>query len=134
MEKRVTHTYAELEISPAAYDEIAKALRAAGYDHVFHGPPDAGVIDMNGIGLLRQTPERCEHGCLLSEVCDACKVEPQGYEAGRRAGLEHAAAVMYTLSQEIAGLFENATIKTQVSDQRTVQLADIAKNPKNPAS
>ena len=44
---RVTHTYATLEISKAAYDEIAEKLRAAEYDHAF----DGGLIDMHGIAL-----------------------------------------------------------------------------------
>lgn len=44
----MTHTYAELEISRAAWDEIAQKLRAAGYDHAF---VDENTIDMHGIGL-----------------------------------------------------------------------------------
>jgi len=52
----MTHTYAELEVSRATYDEIAQKLRAAGYQHVFinAGPPDAATptIDMHGIGLI----------------------------------------------------------------------------------
>lgn len=48
---RITHTYATLEISAAAYDEIALKLRAAGYVHAFH--PGSSAIDMQGIGLLR---------------------------------------------------------------------------------
>lgn len=43
----MTYTYAILDVSPAAYKEIADKLRAAGYDQAFH----AGVIDMHGIGL-----------------------------------------------------------------------------------
>lgn len=43
-----THTYAVLDLSKAAYDEIAEKLRAAGYDHAFM---DNGVIDMHGIGV-----------------------------------------------------------------------------------
>jgi hypothetical protein len=46
---RTTHTLATLEISAAAYDEIASKLRAAGYDHVFVD----GLVDMKGIGLER---------------------------------------------------------------------------------
>jgi hypothetical protein len=42
------HTIATLAISPAAFDEIASKLRAAGYAHVFGAN---GVIDMSGIGL-----------------------------------------------------------------------------------
>lgn len=44
----MTYTYAELEISRAAWDEIAQKLRAAGYDHAF---VDENTIDMHGIGL-----------------------------------------------------------------------------------
>jgi len=50
----MTHTYAELEVSRATYDEIAQKLREAGYDHVFM--PERGretpTIDMHGIGLI----------------------------------------------------------------------------------
>lgn len=48
-----THTLAELELSQAAYDEIAKKLRDAGYDHAFGLGCDEGVIDMHGIGIVR---------------------------------------------------------------------------------
>ena len=44
---RATHTYAVLDVSEAAYTEIADKLKAAGYDHAF----DNGVIDMHGIAL-----------------------------------------------------------------------------------
>lgn len=47
---RQTHTVAELPLSPSAYDEIAAALRAAGYDHVFL---EDGLIDMSGIGVTK---------------------------------------------------------------------------------
>lgn len=49
MSERPTHTLAILELSRAAYDEIARKLRAAGYDHVFG--PDGKRIDMTGIGV-----------------------------------------------------------------------------------
>src|SRR5687768_10458814 len=55
MPLRQTHTYAELEVSAAAYDEVADKLKAAGYDHAFQD----GVIDMHGIALTRgPEPER----------------------------------------------------------------------------
>lgn len=44
-----THTYAELELSKSAYDEIAKKLRSAGYDHAFM---ENGAIDMHGIVII----------------------------------------------------------------------------------
>lgn len=49
-----THTYAALEVSAAAYDEIAAKLRAAEYHHAFD--TEEGVIDMNGLALLRAEP------------------------------------------------------------------------------
>lgn len=44
---RTTHTYAVLEITFEAWEEIADKLRAAGYDHAF----DGDVIDMHGIAV-----------------------------------------------------------------------------------
>lgn len=46
-----THTYAELVVSKAAYDEIRALLKTAGYGHAFM---DDGTIDMHGIGLTRE--------------------------------------------------------------------------------
>lgn len=47
---RTTYTFAELEVSPATYDEIRQLLEEAGYRHAFL---DGGAIDMHGIGLVR---------------------------------------------------------------------------------
>ena len=46
----MTHTYAELEVSKAVYEEIRGKLLAAGYDHAFNN----GVIDMHGIALVEE--------------------------------------------------------------------------------
>ncbi len=49
-----THTYAVLDVSPAAYQEIRGKLDAAGYSHAFHdseGDNGSEVIDMHGIAL-----------------------------------------------------------------------------------
>lgn len=48
----MTYTYALLEVSPEAYDEIRKKLEAAGYQHAFGAD---GEIDMHGIALTRET-------------------------------------------------------------------------------
>lgn len=45
---RQTHTYVELGLSQAAYDEIKQKLADAGYQHAFM---DDGAIDMHGIGV-----------------------------------------------------------------------------------
>lgn len=47
-----THTYATLEISVPAFEEIAQKLKAAGYDHSFVVKKgEKTVIDMHGIAL-----------------------------------------------------------------------------------
>lgn len=48
----MTYTYAILEVSTAAFEEIAGKLRAAGYDQAFHDEDDGVVIDMHGIALI----------------------------------------------------------------------------------
>ena len=50
----MTYTYALLDVSAAAYDEIAAKLHAAEYDHAFH---EGGAIDMHGIALMRAPPQ-----------------------------------------------------------------------------
>jgi hypothetical protein len=52
MRLRTTHTFALLELSPAAYDEIAGKLREADYHHAF--VDDEGTIDMHGIGIVKK--------------------------------------------------------------------------------
>lgn len=48
----MTYTYAILEVSQAAYDEIAEKLRDVHYHQVFHEDDDGRVvIDMHGIAL-----------------------------------------------------------------------------------
>jgi len=51
----VTHTYAILEVSPVAYEEIRKKLADAGYEDQFidEGDGDGIVIDMHGIALKK---------------------------------------------------------------------------------
>lgn len=43
----MTYTYAVLDVSREAYDEIRGKLEAAGYQHAFHDD----LIDMHGIAL-----------------------------------------------------------------------------------
>ena len=56
----MSHTYATLEISAQAFDEIAAKLRDAGYDHAFD---DGGMtIDMHGLGLVKAQPSTTPEG------------------------------------------------------------------------
>lgn len=50
MRLRTTHTIAELELSPAAYDEIKQKLLDADYGHAIM---EDGTVDMSGIGVTR---------------------------------------------------------------------------------
>lgn len=49
----MTYTYALLEVSEAAYEEVAKKLREGGYDEAFHEQEEGVVIDMHGIALVK---------------------------------------------------------------------------------
>lgn len=52
----MSHTFALLEVSPAAYAEIRENLKAAGYDHALHGD---GVIDLHGLALTTEHEAGC---------------------------------------------------------------------------
>jgi hypothetical protein len=73
----MTYTYAELEVSPAAYEEIADKLKAAGYDHAFHAREDGRgyTVDMHGIGLTKADAFEQAQEVLQREPCahpDVC--------------------------------------------------------------
>lgn len=60
----MTHTYALLELSQSAYDEIAGKMRDAGYGHAFD--KEEGAIDMHGIGVSRAAePKEHESGYYM---------------------------------------------------------------------
>jgi hypothetical protein len=67
----MTHTYVIMELSEAAYREIADQMRAAGYDHAFGKD---GEIDMHGIavartvGAINASPKR-----LTDQHCATCQ-------------------------------------------------------------
>jgi hypothetical protein len=53
-----TRTLALLKVSKAVYDEIRIALEAAGYgDEMWREYDGRPVIDMNGIGIMRNDDE-----------------------------------------------------------------------------
>lgn len=54
----MTYTYATLEVSPAAFEEIRAKLEAAGYDDQIRKSslhPSEDLIDMHGLALVRQS-------------------------------------------------------------------------------
>ncbi len=71
----MTHTYVELEISPAAFTEIREKLEDAGYQHAFM---DEATIDMHGIAVTLELPEGLKDSMTCLE---------RGREVLRRWGL-----------------------------------------------
>lgn len=53
----MTHTYAKLALTEAAYDEIKQKLEKAGYaDQFIYNPdgPACPIIDMHGIAVVQE--------------------------------------------------------------------------------
>jgi hypothetical protein len=76
-----TYTYAILEVSERAYEEIKRGLLKAGYKHALTGAGrEKNVLDMHGIALqkkriparmacnMHQEQRLCKNG-----VCHQCK-------------------------------------------------------------
>jgi hypothetical protein len=63
---RQTHTYVNLEISQAAFDEIEGLLKAAKYDHLLQD----GKVMMEGIALI--PPEQPQENDSEDPKCDVC--------------------------------------------------------------
>lgn len=82
MTLRQTHTVVELGVSPAAYDEIAKKLRDAGYDHVFF---EEGLIDLTGIAIVKEAVESALVQCIEGET----KYQLYGTGTGEPKGILH---------------------------------------------
>jgi DNA-directed RNA polymerase subunit F len=54
----MTHTYAILEVTPGAYEEIRTRLEAGGYADAFHRDDGQEVIDLHGLALKATGPLR----------------------------------------------------------------------------
>jgi hypothetical protein len=61
----VTHTYAVLEVSDAAHDEIRKLLEDAGYRDQLHEEDGRLLIDMHGIALAKRVAPEEEPRCVV---------------------------------------------------------------------
>jgi hypothetical protein len=81
----MTHTYAILEISQAAFDEIKTKLEAAGYQHAFEpNAQDVALIDMHGIALKSDGVVNLgRHQCYCGEyeTCNVCIEESRRFQA-----------------------------------------------------
>lgn len=66
----MTYTYAIMEISQSAYDEIATKMRDADYGHAFGAD---GEIDMHGIAVMPiQVEQPVAPSNLRWYVCPTC--------------------------------------------------------------
>lgn len=50
----MTYTFALLEVSDAAFEEIAAKLKEAGYEEAFFAEDGDEAIDMHGIALTKK--------------------------------------------------------------------------------
>ena len=70
----MTRTYAMLELSEAAYEEIKAKLEQAGYQHAFKDNPNAPAsptIDMHGIAIRPEVEMIGEEESLEGWPCRA---------------------------------------------------------------
>lgn len=88
-----THTFATLELSAAAYDEIREKLEKAGYQHAFL---EEGAIDMHGLGVTRAAEVPCTESPDVSQLAmaysealnDANGLCRSAYAIACRAGIQ----------------------------------------------
>jgi hypothetical protein len=67
----MSYTYALLEVSAGTYQEIARKLKKAGYDHAFNAD---GAIDMHGIAVMPAAP--VHDAGLHCTTCQCNKLHP----------------------------------------------------------
>lgn len=72
---RTTHSFANLQVSQATYDEIMQLLMKANYYHAFikQNKEDNVLIDMHGIALSRD-PIKATPPELTEEEKDSLKM------------------------------------------------------------
>jgi hypothetical protein len=103
----MTRTYAVLEVTPMAYQEIRQRLEKAGYQHAI----DNDKIDMHGIALQaleKAKPTPVEVGTLLSHRTKRGMVELM--LAGERIQMDVEKA------REVVGMLQQA-IEAAISDE-----------------
>jgi hypothetical protein len=80
MTTRSTYTFALLEVSAAAYDEIKAKLTEAGYAHSLNDRDALQPIDMHGIGLVRAGRQRVADIKAQLEKNDSAVIDRNGTE------------------------------------------------------
>lgn len=98
----MTHTFAELQISCAAFDEIKAKFEAAGYDHALLQMDDGITIDMHGVGLTRAKPP---------DLSRSAGIEPRSSRLARE--LSESDRVEVTHSESPAGFVTSEDVLTE---------------------
>lgn len=75
MNVRRTHTFALLELSGPAFEEVKGKLTAAGYSHAFTEVDGKPVIDMHGIAVVAEEAKAKPAGPDL--LCDCGHAESE---------------------------------------------------------
>jgi hypothetical protein len=107
---KTTHTYALLEISAPAFNEIAQKLKAAGYNQAFTGKAE---LDMHGIGIapdpnIKPGDDYLEARSLLSARTKEGRVELRINDSVTQLDLDKA--------REVVRMLQGA-IEAAISDQ-----------------
>lgn len=96
---RTTHTVALLQLSTAAYKEIADKMKAAGYDHAFNETDGVVFIDMGGIGVTSQEPDPVAGHYPLKMAGEGIRFTINGVESAQ----EHPFEISYADIMERLG-------------------------------
>lgn len=125
-----THTYAIMDISTAAYNEIAGKLRDAGYDHAFQQSEGRECIDMHGVGLRAEIPaDRTEIGGVQEEY-DAAPERAVDVMAKIRRALTFAATPGTTKRECEREALDAQMALAMLEDSTQVTLSVVGDAPK----
>lgn len=132
-----THTYAELQVSHSAYQEIYRLLKQAGYEHAFD--PDTGAIDMHGIGLVSAAEAQAVPvmGPAVA-ITDAGKIMQLVWAYGDamyqhgRCRNDNDECPHYSEAQDVLAMFEPLlTNPTSITSAELSRIAQLMKNERD---
>jgi hypothetical protein len=75
----MSHTYALLALSPAAFEEIRALLEAGGYTDQFHAGDSGLVIDLHGLAAQASPHELQTYACV---VCAEAVIQDAAWHCG----------------------------------------------------
>lgn len=125
---RTTHTYALLEISQGAYEEIAEKLRAAGYADAIN---EEGEIDMHGIALTQCPQGDAALTATVAATSEVADVAPQGIAtespAPIRMGIDQLEKILQSEEDAPIQILPNGEI-VRAGERREVKVLTMREN------